>query len=179
MALPATIHRVAIELSDVDQNRYASISTTAARHPSETAERLIARLIAYALSYDEDIAFTRGICEADEPDLWIKSLDGRLLDWIEVGLPEAKRLAKASNHCERVTLFAYGDAFDRWLAASRTQLAAIKNFRLYYLSEDLIAPLVAQLTRSVEWQFTNSDKTLYITAGDESIVGELVEIDLD
>jgi len=76
-------------------------------------------------------------------------------------------------------LFAYGDAFDRWVAASRVQLSAIKNFQLYYLSDDLIAPLVAQLTRSVEWQFTNSDKTLYITAGDESIVGELVEIDLD
>lgn len=178
MALPATIHRVSIELSDVDKNCYASISTTAARHPSETAERLIARLIAYALSYDEDIAFTRGICEADEPDLWIKSLDGRLLDWVEVGLPEAKRLAKASNHCERVTLFAYGEAFDRWLEGNRKQLAAIKNFRLYYLSDELIAPLVAQLSRSVQWQFTNSDNTLYVTVGDESIVGDLVEIDL-
>lgn len=178
MALPATIHRVAIELSDVDQNRYASISTTAARHPSETAERLIARLIAYALSYDDDIAFTRGICEAEEPDLWIKSLDGRLLDWIEVGLPEPKRLAKASNHCERVTLFAYGEAFERWLVGSKKQLTTIKNFRLFYLSEDLIAPLVTQLKRSVEWQLTHSDRTLYITAGDESVVGELVEIDL-
>lgn len=178
MALPATIHRVAIELSDVDQNRYASISTTAARHPSETAERLIARLIAYSLSYDEDIAFTRGICEADEPDLWIKSLDGRLLDWIEVGLPEPKRLAKASNHCERVTLFAYGEAFERWLAGNRKQLAAIKDFRLFYLSDELIAPLVAKLNRSVEWQFTNSDKTLYISVGDDSVVADLVEIDL-
>lgn len=179
MALPATIHRVSIELSDVDQNRYASISTTAARHPSETAERLIARLIAYALSYHEDIAFTRGICEPDEPDLWIKSLDGRLLEWIEVGLPDAKRLVKAGNHCEQVTLFAYGSAFERWLAASKTQLAGMKNFRLFYLSDELIEPLVAQLSRSVNWQFTNSDKTLYITVGDESIVGDVVEIDLD
>jgi len=179
MALPATIHRVAIELSDVDQNRYASINTTAARHPSETAERLIARLIAYALSYNEDIAFTRGICEADEPDLWIKSLDGRLLDWIEVGLPEAKRLAKASNHCERVTLFAYGEAYERWLAGCKPQLAVIKNFRLFYLSDDLIAPLVAQLNRSVEWQFTNSDNTLYISVGEQSIVGELVQVSFD
>lgn len=179
MALPATIYRVSIDLSDVDKNRYIALATTVARHPSETAERLIARLIAYALSYDEDIAFTRGISEGEEPDLWIKSLDGRLLSWIEVGLPEAKRLVKAGNHCEQVTLFAYGAAFERWLAGCKTQLAAMKNFRLIYLSDELIDPLVAQLDRSVNWQFTNSDNTLYITVGDVSVVADLVEINLN
>lgn len=177
MALPATIYRVSIQLSDVDRNRYATLTTTVARHPSETAQRLIARLIAYSLCYEEDIAFTRGICEGDEPDLWTKSLDDRVIDWIEVGLPEAKRLIKAGRHCEQVVLFAYGAAFDRWLTGCRSQLAAMKNLRLFYLSDDLIDPLVALLKRSVDWQLTCSDKTLYLTVEDESIVAELVEID--
>lgn len=178
MALPATIYRVAIELSDVDRNYYNHLATTVARHPSETAERLVARLIAYALSYNEQLVFTKGICDGDEPDLWSKSLDGQLINWIEVGLPEAKRLVKAGKHCEQVVLFAYGCGFERWLAGSRKQLVAMKNFRLFYLSDELLKFLVAHLNRSVEWQFTCSDKTLYITSGAASIVAELTEIDV-
>ncbi|MDY0191311.1 MAG: YaeQ family protein [Desulfuromonas sp.] len=178
MALPATIYRVAIELSDVDRNYYTHLATTVARHPSETAERLVARLIAYALSHNEQLVFTKGICDGDEPDLWTKSLDGQLIDWIEVGLPEAKRLVKAGKHSEQVVLFAYGSSFERWLEASRKQLLTMKNLQLFFLSAELLNFLVAQLQRSVEWQFTRSDKTLYITCATESIVAELLEIDI-
>jgi len=178
MALPAKIYRVAIELSDVDRNYYNSLATTVARHPSETAERLVARLIAYALNYHEQIAFTKGICEGDEPDLWIKSLDGQLLSWIEVGLPEAKKLVKAGKHCQQVVLFAYGSAFERWLAGCKNKLAMMKNLRLFYLSDELITTLSSQLERSIDWQFTCSDKTLYISSGNNSIAAELVEIAL-
>ncbi len=176
MALPATVYRVAIELSDVDRNYYSHLATTVARHPSETAERMVARLIAYSLCHNEQITFTKGVSDGDEPDLWIKSLDGQLINWIEVGLPEAKRLVKAGKHCEQVILFAYGSGFDRWLAGSRKQLVSMKNFRLFYLSDELLSFLVAQLNRSIVWQFTCSDKTLYITSGTESIVSELNEI---
>ena len=178
MALPATIYRVSIQLSDVDRNRYATLATTVARHPSETDQRLIVRLIAYALCYEEEIAFTRGICVADEPDLWIKSYDGRVQNWIEVGLPDAQRLVKAGHHSQQVVLFAYGGSFERWLTNSRVQLATMDNLRVFYLADELIDSLLVQLNRSVDWQLTCSDGILYFTVAGGSIVADLVEIDL-
>src|SRR5665647_1535819 len=102
MALPSTIHRVNIQLSDVDRGVYTSLQATVARHPSETEERLVARLLAYALFFDPDLAFTRGISAVDEPDLWVKGPDDRVLLWVEVGIPESHRLIKASHHSERI-----------------------------------------------------------------------------
>ena len=82
MALPSTIFRVSLQLADLDRNLYESLQTTVAQHPSETEERLVARLLAYALSYEPGLAFTRGVGAADEPDLWTKGPDGRVLLWI-------------------------------------------------------------------------------------------------
>ncbi len=178
MALPATIYRVSIQLSNVDKNCYETLATTAARHPSETDQRLISRLIAYALCYEENIAFTRGVSVSEEPDLWVKSYDDRIHKWIEVGLPDPKRLVKAGHHSEKVVLFAYGSSIDRWLANGRAQLAAIDNLQVFHLSNELIASLLAKLKRSVDWQLTCSDNILYFTVGGDNIVATLVELDL-
>ena len=179
MALPATIYRVSIQLSDIDRDCYATLTTTAAKHPSETDQRLIARLIAYALCYEENIAFTRGVSFSEEPDLWVKGYDDSIHKWIEVGLPDAQRLVKAGHHSEQVVLFTYGSGTDRWLTNSRTQLATMDNLQVFRLSDKLIDALLAKLKRSIDWQLTCSDKTLYFMVDGENIVADLLEIDLN
>ena len=101
MALSATPYKVDVNLTDLDRNVYETLRFTVARHPSETEERMCARLIAYLLWYNEALAFGRGLSDVDEPALWEKSLDGRVLHWIEVGLPDAERLTWCSRRAER------------------------------------------------------------------------------
>ena len=95
MALKPTIYKAQIELADSDNNRYESLSLTLARHPSETLERLAARLMAYCLNASRGLEFTRGLSTADEPDIWLHSDSGEIEHWIELGQPEHLRLRKA------------------------------------------------------------------------------------
>jgi len=169
MALPSTIHRVAIDLSDIDCGRYARLEATVARHPSETAERLILRVLAYALCYDEDLAFTKGISAGGEPDLWAKRPDGRVQEWIEVGLPDPERLCKTSRHAERVVLIAGGGGLQRWLSQHQPKLAPITNLTILTLDPALINRLAETLERVVEWSVTVTEGMLYLNRGDESL----------
>src|SRR5665647_562637 len=114
MALPSTIYRVTIKLADIDRSVYETLQATVARHPSETEERLVARLLAYALFFEPELVFTKGISAVDEPDLWVKGPDGRVLLWVEVGIPESDRLIKASRHTVRIALVACGKTFSVW-----------------------------------------------------------------
>ena len=168
MALPSTVHRVAVDLSDIDCGRYARLEATVARHPSETAERLILRILAYALCYEEELAFTRGISAGDEPDLWAKELDGRVRKWVEVGLPDPERLRKSSRHAGQVVLVAGGGGLPRWLDQHRAKLAALANLTLLTIDPDLTGRLAGSLERSVEWSVTITEGTLYLTRGGET-----------
>jgi len=169
MALPSTIHRVAIDLSDIDCGRYARLEATVARHPSETAERLVLRVLAYALCYDEDLVFTKGISAGDEPDLWVKRPDGRVQEWIEVGLPDPERLRKTSRHAERVVLIAGGGGLQRWLNQHQPKLASITNLTILILDPTFVNRLAETLERVVEWSVTVTEGVLYLTRGIETL----------
>ena len=173
MALPATIYRVAIQLADVDRNLYHKLQTTVARHPSETAERLLTRVLAYAVAYEEDLAFTKGICAGDEPDLWRKGPDGRVLTWIEVGQPDPERLLKASRHAERILLFAYGPTRYRWENQHLAKLAAIPNLSIWGIDYDFLQQLVTRLQRTIDWDLTITEGNLYLTLGDTTLESTL------
>jgi uncharacterized protein YaeQ len=168
MALPSTIYRVNISLSDVDRGIYETLQTTVALHPSETPERLAARLLAFALFYDSELAFTKGVGAGDEPDLWMKGPDGRTLLWIEVGLPEAERLIKAGRHSERVALIAIGRALLSWEQQQLPKLAGIDNLQILTFDLGFIGSLAATLERSITWSVTLSDNHLYINSGTET-----------
>jgi uncharacterized protein YaeQ len=168
MALPSTIYRVNISLSDVDRGIYEALQTTVALHPSETPERLAARLLAYALFYDSELAFTKGVGAGDEPDLWLKGPDGRTLLWIEVGLPEAERLIKAARHSERVALIAIGRALSSWEQQHLPKLTGIDNLQILTFDQGFINALAATLERSITWSVTLSDNHLYINSGTET-----------
>jgi uncharacterized protein YaeQ len=173
MALPATIYRVAIQLSDVDRNQYQKLQSTVARHPSETAERLIARVLAYALRFEPELTFTKGICAGNEPDLWIKGPDGRVTTWIEVGQPDPERLLKASRHAQEVILFAYGAARYRWENQHLPRLSAISNLTVIGLDYAFLEQIVARLQRTINWNLTITEGNLYLSIGEETLESSL------
>lgn len=154
-----------MQLSDVDREVYESLQVTVARHPSETEERLVARLLAYALFYDPELTFTKGISAGDEPDLWVKGPDDRVLLWVEVGLPEADRIIKASRHVERAVLIACGRALPKWEQQHLPKLENVPNLSVIRFDQAFINGLSATLDRSINWSVTITDGNLYINVG--------------
>jgi uncharacterized protein YaeQ len=176
MALPATIYRVNIQLSDIDRNCYESLQTTVARHPSETAERLILRVLAFALCWEPELAFTRGVASGDEPDLWTIGGDGRVLNWIDVGLPDPERLIRASRHVERAVLVASGAALPRWTAQHLAKLEGVANLTVIGFDQEFINRLTERLERMISWSLTITDGSLYLSAHDETIETSLLHL---
>ena len=168
MALPSTIYRATIQISDIDRGIYESLQLTVARHPSETEERLVARLLAFALFFEPELAFTKGISAVDEPDLWVKGPDGRVLLWVEVGIPESDRLLKANRHSERVALVACGKTFYHWEQQHLPKLEGVANICIISFDQAFISALVAKLDRSISWEVTITDGNLYINSGNET-----------
>ena len=112
MATKPTIHKARIALTDLDRNHYESLDLTVALHPSETTERMCARIVAYCINAAEGITFTTGISTRDEPDIQLTSLDNRMLAWIDVGEPSPDRLKKASRLAERVRVYSFNSKSD-------------------------------------------------------------------
>ncbi len=175
MALPSTIYRVNIQISDVDRGVYESLQATVARHPSETEERLVARLLAYAIFFEPELTFTKGISAGDEPDLWLKGPDDRVLLWVEVGLPESDRLVKASRHAERVAVIACGKALPKWEQQYLQKLESVPNLSVVCFDQLFVNGLVSKLDRSINWSVTITDGNLYINVGNETFETVLQE----
>jgi len=173
MALPSTVYRAAVELSDLDRGCYARLEATVARHPSETAERLVMRLLAFALCYAEDLTFTKGIAAGDEPDLWSREPDGRVREWIEVGLPDPERLRKASRHAAKVVLVAGGGGLSRWLEQHQGKLAPLTNLTVLALDPLLVQRLATGLERVIDWSLTVTEGVIFLTRGGESLEAPL------
>ena len=108
MALRATIHKADLHVADSDRHYYGSHSLTIAKHPSETEERMMIRIIAFALQANEDLTFTKGLSDTDEPDLWIKDLTDAIKLWIEIGQPDERRILKACGRADQVIVYCYG-----------------------------------------------------------------------
>lgn len=168
MALPSTIYRASLQLSDVDRGVYEVLQTTIARHPSETEERLVARVLAYALFYEPGLAFTKGVGAGDEPDLWLKEPDGRTALWVEVGLPESERILKASRHSAKVALVVCGRALPHWEQQHLKKMSELRNVNILLFNQLFINSVSAKLDRSINWDITISDNNLYINSGDET-----------
>lgn len=169
MALPSTIYKTTIQLSDVDRSVYETLQATVARHPSETEERLVARLLAYALLQEPELSFTKGISATEEPDLWVRGGDGRVLVWVEVGLPEGDRIIKASRHSERVALLVCGRTLANWVQLQLPKLEKLANLTIICIDQPFIDRLTAQLERSINWSITITEGTLYLETGDETL----------
>ena len=165
MALTATIYSFEIQLSDTDRHVYESLSLRLARQPSETAEYLITRLLAYCLEYAEGIAFSRGLAEPDEPPLAVRDLTGALQTWIDIGTPDAVRVHKASKAAPRVVIYTHKDPIllVRKLATERIHRA--EALEIYGVDRALVAELAARLERRLVVDLAITDGHLYVTLG--------------
>jgi uncharacterized protein YaeQ len=179
MALTATIHHVELTLSDVDRSVYESLDLRLARHPSESARYLLTRLLAYCLSYEEGIAFSKGgVSSTDEPPVSVRDPTGVLLAWIDVGSPSAERLHRASKAARRVALYTHVEpSLLRREASSRAihKVEAIEVWRLEPAFLDALEPL---LERSMKLELARNDGGLYVTAGERVVEGALSRVSL-
>jgi uncharacterized protein YaeQ len=148
MALKATVYKADLSISDLDRNYYHDHSLTLAQHPSETDERMMVRLIAFALNASERLEFGKGLSNEEEPALWLKSLSGEIESWIEVGHPEERRLRRACGVAEHVKVYCYGErGSDVWWKQNETAFARLKNLSVAVLQAPGIARLVQRTMR--------------------------------
>jgi uncharacterized protein YaeQ len=179
LALGATMYVFDVRLADADRAVNESLTIRAAQHPSETAEYLVTRLLAYCLEYTEGIAFSKGLSDPDEPAIVVRDLTGVLQRWIEVGAPDADRLHRAAKAAPNVVVYTHRglDALMARLGGQRIHRAS--EIRLRAVDAELLAALVVRLDRRMSLDLTISDHTLYISIGDETLTGILEEQRLD
>jgi uncharacterized protein YaeQ len=174
MALKSTIYKVQLQLADIDRQVYRNDALTLALHPSETEERLMVRLLAYALQAPADddhgaLQFARGLSDTDEPDLWQRDLSDRLLHWIEVGQPDERRLAKACARADRVTIYCYGSAASVWWAGVEGRVARLRNLQVWRLPAAHSQALGGLAQRSMQLQLTAQDGHVWVGDGRASV----------
>lgn len=170
MALKATIFKATLDIADLDRGYYASHPLTLARHPSETDERMMVRLLAFARHADPELSFTKGLCADDEPALWQITPGGEIALWLEVGLPDEKRLRKACNRARRVVVYAYGGrAADLWWQQNREALARLSNLSVYSLSATDSQALAALAQRGMQLQCTLQEGRLWLGTTDSTL----------
>ena len=160
MALSASLFKVALQVSDLDRQYYGTYSLTLARHPSETDERMMVRLLAFMLYADERLVFSKGLSETDEPDLWIRDFSGRPELWIEVGMPTVKRIVSGGRKAGKVVVFAYGRSAEQWWKKNRIDLEKVDNLELMILPYRLTEALAGQAERSMQWQCLIQDRQM-------------------
>ncbi len=171
MALTATIHNFDINLSDVDRGVYETLALRVARHPSETEEYLLTRVIAYCLEYTEGIGFSKGLANPEDPPLAVRDLTGAIKVWIEIGAPDAARLHKASKAADRVALYTHKDPAQivRQLAGERIHRS--DALELYGVDRALLAELSSRLDRRMAFGFSVSDGQIYIDLDGRTLTG--------
>ena len=171
MALTATIYTFDIDLADSDRQVYESLALRVARHPSETEEYLVTRVLAYALEFTEGIEFTRGLFEPDEPAIAVRDLTGAMRAWIDIGAPEAARLHRASKAVRRVVVYSHRDPAQLLGRLAGARIHRGDGLEVYAIDRSLIAGLTARLARRMAWSLAVQDRELYLTTGGETLSG--------
>ena len=170
MALKSTIFRAELQVSDLDRGYFAEHALTLARHPSETDERMMVRLLAFALDADEALQFGRGLSSEDEPDLALRDLTGAIKLWIEVGLPDERELRKACGRADRVKVYAYGGrAAQLWRAQNREALERLANLRVIEVPPEVSGALAAWAERGMRLEVTVQEGHAWLHCGERQL----------
>ena len=174
MALKATIFKAQLQVADMDRHHYADHAVTLARHPSETDERMMVRLLAYALHVPVDgengtLEIAKGLWDPDEPELWHKDLTGQIVQWIDVGQPDERRLMKASGRAERVTVLGYSASVPIWWSGIATKITRARNIEVWQIAASESQALAELAERSMQLQVTVQDGTVWISNGTRSV----------
>jgi uncharacterized protein YaeQ len=174
MALKATIHKARLQLADMDRNIYGDHELTIARHPSETDERMLMRVLAYALNVpagDERgaLELAKSLWDTDEPDLWQRDLTGEIVQWIELGQPDERRLSKASSRAEAVTVYSYASSTPIWWSALAGKLVRAPKVAIWQVDPEASQALAELVERSMSWQITVQDGTVWVSDSTRSV----------
>ena len=164
MAIKATVFKAAIQIADMDRHYYADHALTLARHPSETDERMMVRLLAFALYADDALIFGNGMSSDEEPDLWSKDLTGAIECWIEVGLPDERIIRKASGRADEVVVVSYGRAAGIWWDENRDKLQRLNNLTVINLPTEATLALAGLVSRTMQLQCTIQEGHIMITS---------------
>lgn len=180
MALTSTLYNFDIDLSHIDRGVYETLALRAAQHPSESADYLVTRVLAYCLEYTEGIAFSQGgISDPDEPALAVRDLTGAIRVWVDIGTPDAARLHKATKVAPRVVVYTHRNP-DQWLAQlGKTRIHRGERLEIYSVSRALIDACVERLNRRMALALTVVDGQVMVAIGDHVFEGGLTRHPLD
>jgi uncharacterized protein YaeQ len=174
MALSATVYNFEINLSDSDRNVYQALAFRVAKHPSETDEYLLTRVLAYCLEYGEGLSFSKGgLSEPDAPALAVHDLTGALLRWIEIGIPEPARLHRASKASPQVAVYSHKDVSLPLARLAEEKIHRADQIQINAFDRELIAALCAKLTRRMAFDLVVTEDQLYISVGGDTISGAI------
>ena len=174
MAIKATIYKANLQIADMDRNIYIDHAVTIARHPSETDERMMIRLLALVLNLPANtdrgtLEFAKDLWEADEPALWRRDLTGELKHWIEVGQPDDKRLMKASGRADRVSVFSFSHSTPIWWSGIATKITRATNIAVWQIEPAQSQALAELAQRSMQLQVSVQDGTVYLGDGQRAV----------
>jgi uncharacterized protein YaeQ len=170
VALNAVIYKVALQISDMDRGYYQDHALTVARHPSETDERMMVRLLAFARHAHEALTFGKGLSAEDEPDLWQKDLTGAIDLWIDVGQPDEKNIRRACGRAKQVVVYTYGGyKADRWWEQNRSALERFRNLTIINIPVETTRALAALAQRDLDLTCTIQDGQMWMGEGEKRI----------
>jgi uncharacterized protein YaeQ len=169
MALGATVYHFKIELADSDRGVYERLDLRVARHPSETEDHLLTRVLAYCLEYSEGIGFSNGLSDSDQPAIAVRDLTGAMRVWIDVGAPEAARLHRAAKLAPRVAVYSHKDAEQLAVRLRAEKIHRAEALELYAVDREWLTALCARLARRMEFALTVADGHVYLSFGSETL----------
>jgi uncharacterized protein YaeQ len=169
------MYNATVELSDVDRGIYETFTVRLAMHPSETIEYMITRLLAYCLEYTDGIEMTAGLSDGDEPAIVVRDLTGRITAWIEVGLPDADRLHRASKLASRVAVYTHRDVRILMRQLEGRRIHRAEEIPIYAFEPGFIARVASHFSRRVSVALSVTEKHLYLDIDGESLATVLAE----
>jgi uncharacterized protein YaeQ len=177
MAIKATVFKANLQIADMERHYYQDHALTLARHPSETDERMMVRLLAFALHAHAYLEFGQGMTADDEADLWQKDLTGSIELWIDVGLPDEKLVRKACGRASQVVVYCYGGrTAEMWYAQNSSQFARQKNLSVISLLPEGTRAMEKLAQRSMQLQCTIQDGQVWLSDGNDSVMVERVTL---
>lgn len=172
------LHRFEIALADVDRGVYTDLDLRVARHPSEDEPYLLTRVLAFALEHKEGLAFSKGLAEADEPAIWVRTGDGRVLEWIDIGAPAAERLHRAAKLAERVVVWCHRRPDVLQQRCAKEKVHKGESITVVKVPTDLLTALGARLDRNNRWDLSRHEGRVTIVCGGEVIEAALEAVPL-
>lgn len=176
MALKATIFKVTMQIADMDRHYYADHVLTVASHPSENEERLMTRLLAFALNAHERLEFANGLSDQDEPDMWLKELTGDIGLWIMVGQPDEKAILKACGRSNQVRVYTQRSKADAWWASASAKLERAHNLSIFKFDADAIEALAKLTDRSMNLLYTIQDGEIWVRNEQDGVQVEMTQL---